>query len=114
MDKFTAIVLGTLTAAVLWVLWAAWLGRKLSLGQIVDKRRNERWATQMMIEEHDLPQMLAAANEYRRKRGLEQVTLEQLHGEVRQDFRAQIAEEARKQRRAKVVHGSHGRERRGF
>jgi hypothetical protein len=71
VDTFTAIVMAALTVGVLWILWAAWLGRRLSLSQLVDKRRNERWGLQMTIEEHDLPQMLAAANEYRRKRGLE-------------------------------------------
>lgn len=114
MDTFTAIVLGALAAGFLWFVCAAWLARKLPIDRIIDKRRNQKWAVQINIEEHDLPQMLAAANEYRRKRGREEVSLEQLHGQVQHDLRAQIAEEAGKQLRAKTVHGNPSRERRGF
>jgi hypothetical protein len=40
------------------------------------------WAAQLDIEEHELPQMLAAANDYRRKRGLPEVTVAQLQAQV--------------------------------
>ena len=114
MDFFTAIVLGTLGAGFLWFVWAEWVARKLPIDQIIDKRRNERWAAQMAIEEHELPQMLAAANEYRRKRGLPEVNLVELQEQVNKDLRDQIAEQARKQERAKTTHRKLARESRGF
>jgi len=114
MDIFTAIVLGALAAGLLWVVWAGWLARKLPIADIVDKRRNESWAAQLMVEEHELPQMLAAANEYRRKRGLPEVTAAQLQGQVNEDLREQITAQARKQRQARHVRHNLARERRGF
>jgi hypothetical protein len=114
MDLFTAIVLGAITAGVLWVVCAGWLSRKLPIDQILDKRRNEKWAAQLSIEEHELPQMLAAANDYRSKRGLPEVSVAQLHAQVGTDLREQIADQARKQLQAKAAHGNLARERRGF
>jgi hypothetical protein len=114
VDTFTAIVLGALAAGCLWMVWAGWLARKLPLDQILDRRRNEKWATQLAIEEHEVPQMLAAANEYRRKRGLPEVNLGEFQAQVNQDLRDQIAEQARKQHRARTTHGNLARERRGF
>ena len=114
MDTFAAIVFGSLTAAFLWVVWAGWLARKLPIDELIDKRRNKKWAAQMEIEEHELPQMLAAANDYRRKRGLPDVTVAQLHAQVDKDLRDQIAEQARKQQRAQQTRANPTRERRGF
>ena len=114
MDTLAAITLGAIAAGALWVVFAAWLVRKLPIDEVIDKRRNEKWAAQMSIEEHDLPQMIAAANEYRRKRGLPEVTLEQLQAQINRDLRDQIAEQARKQLQAQKTHGNLSRERRGF
>jgi hypothetical protein len=114
MDFFTAIVLGTLAAGTLWVVWAGWLTRKLPIGDVIDKRRNEKWAAQLEVEDHDLPQMIAAANQYRAKRGLPAVTIEQVRGQVYGDLREQILGDAKKQLRAKVTHTRRAREQRGF
>jgi hypothetical protein len=82
MDTFSAIVFGGLVLAALAFLAIgyAWRGRPVE--EITDRRHNERWATQMKIEERDIPQMLEAANEYRRKRGMRQMTAEEFGAQV--------------------------------
>ena len=114
MDVFAAIVLGVLAAGVLWFVWAGWLARNRPIDEIIDRRRNEKWAAQLAVEEHELPQMLAAANDYRRKRGLPEVTAAELQAQVNKDLREQIADQARKQRKAHETRGNLARERRGF
>jgi hypothetical protein len=114
MDTFAAIIFGSVAAGLLWLVWLGWLTRKQPIDHLIDKRRNEQWAAQMNVDEHDLPQMIAAANEYRRKRGLCDVSLAQLHAQVGRDLHDQIAEQASKQRRAQATHGNVTRERRGF
>jgi hypothetical protein len=108
------IVLSPLAFGVLWLVGAAWLTRKLPIDHLIDKRRNEKWATQLKLEEQELPQMLAAANDYRRKRGLPEITVAQLQAQTNKDLREQIAEQAHKQQRAQRTHVPSVRERRGF
>jgi hypothetical protein len=52
------------------------------------------------VEERDIPQMLAAANEYRRKRGQPEVTPEEFGAQV-EDEQRQLLRQAEKQIRAK-------------
>ena len=58
--------------------------------------------------------MVAAANEYRRKRGLPEITVAELQSQVARDVRDQIAEQARKQRPAQQIRAPRVKERRGF
>jgi hypothetical protein len=115
MDKFTTIVLIALTAGVLWLVCAAWLSRMLPIADVIDKRRNEKWAAQLSIEEHDIPQMIDAANTYRRRRGLPEVTVEELRAQVGGDLHEQVLKEATKQLRAQTSRPANlVREQRGF
>ncbi len=94
MDTFSAIVFVSLAAGLLWVVLAGWVSRDRPVGELIDKCRDERWSAQMDVEQHDLAQMVAAANDYRRKRGLSPVTLEQVQARAGQDLRDEIVEQA--------------------
>jgi hypothetical protein len=82
MDMFGAIVLGGFVIAFLGFLGVGLIWRSRPASDITDRDRNERWAAQMKVEEHDLPQMVDAANDYRRKRGEDEVTLEEFESKV--------------------------------
>jgi hypothetical protein len=113
MDLFAAITLGglLLALAVFLVLGHAWRGRPVE--EITDRKDNEKWATQLQVEERDVPQMLAAANEYRRKRRLPEVTPEEFGAQV-EDEQRNLLRQAEKQLQARAEAGDLGRERRGF
>lgn len=96
MDPFAAITLGGLVLALLVFLGIgyAWRGRPVE--EITDRKQNERWAAQMKVEEHDIPQMLAAANEYRRKRHIPEITPEEFGAQVESEQR-ELLRQAEKQ-----------------
>jgi hypothetical protein len=91
MDTFSAIVFGGLVLCVLAFLAIGYAWRDRPVEEITDRKHNNRWATQMNIEERDIPQMLEAANDYRRKRGMPEITAEafgaQVEGEQRELLR---------------------------
>lgn len=101
MDTFSAIVFGALVLTVLAFLAIgyAWRGRPVE--EITDRKKNERWATQMKIEERDIPQMLEAANEYRHKRGMREITAEEFGAQVEREQRG-LLRQAEKQLRARA------------
>lgn len=101
MDPFAAITFGGLLVAflVFLAIGHAWRGRPVE--EITDKRDNEKWAAQMKVEERDIPQMLAAANEYRRKRGLPEVSAEEFGAQIEAEQR-QLLRQAEKQLNART------------
>ena len=113
MDLFSAIVFGTLAASLLvfLLLGRAWQGRPIA--DTTDKRANEKWAAQLQIEQHDIPEMLAAANEYRRKRGLREITAQEFNDKLEAE-QVELLHQAEKQLRAQRNDGGADRERRGF
>jgi hypothetical protein len=113
MDPFAAIILGGLLAALLvfLALGHAWRGRPVE--EITDRQSNERWAAQIRVEERDIPEMLSAANDYRRKRGLPEITPEEFNAQVEGEQR-QLLRQAEKQLNAKAGAADSGRERRGY
>jgi hypothetical protein len=115
MDVFSAIVFGSLVAAFLTFIGLGMLWRHRPMAEITDKRSNERWATQAAIAEHDIPEMVAASNEYRRKRGRPEVTPEEFKRKIGKEQVATL-DQANKQIRAKARRGfgRRDRERRGF
>jgi hypothetical protein len=104
MDTFAAITLGGLLLALLVFLGIgyAWRGRPVE--EITDRRQNERWAAQMKVEERDVPEMLAAANEYRRKRSLPEITPEEFSAKVERE-QHELLRQAEKQMRARSSAG---------
>jgi hypothetical protein len=70
MDTFSAIVFGSILAAFLVFVLLGWLSRKQPAGEITDKEANSKLGAQAEIEARDVPEMVDAANRYRRKRGL--------------------------------------------
>jgi hypothetical protein len=113
MDAFAAITFGSLLLAflVFLAIGHAWRGRPIE--EITDRKAGEKWAAQMRVEERDIPQMLAAANEYRRKRGQPELTPEEFGAQVEEEQR-ELLHQAEKQIRASSQSGAPGRERRGF
>jgi hypothetical protein len=113
MDAFAAITFGGLLLAFLafLALGHVWRGRPLE--EITDRKAGEKWAAQQRVEERDIPQMLTAANEYRRKRGLPELTPEEFGAQV-EDEQRELLRQAEKQLRAAERPGDPGRERRGF
>jgi hypothetical protein len=101
MDAFGAIVLTGIAIAFLGFLGVGLIWRSRPASDITDRDRNERWAAQIKVEEHDLPQMLDAANDYRRKRGEDEVTLEEFETKVG-DEQLRILDAANKQLRARA------------
>jgi hypothetical protein len=87
VDVFALIVIGGVALAVLFLLGVGFLARNQPISNVVDKKANERWATQAVIEAGEVPQMVESANEYRRKRGLPELTAA--------DFEAKAAKEQR-------------------
>ena len=101
MDTFSAIVFGGIVLAALTFLAIGYIWRGQPVEEITDRKRNERWATQMKIEERDIPQMLEAANEYRRKRGMREITAEEFGAQVEREQRS-LLRQAEKQLAARA------------
>jgi hypothetical protein len=112
MDTFGAIVLISLTVTVLALLAIGkWSSRSAS--DIQNKDRLLRWGVQFEIEKKEIPQMLEAQAEYRRRRGQKEISED--------EFRAKIeAEQLERVRRADRQQGdearthARNRERRGL
>jgi hypothetical protein len=101
MDPFAAIVLGGLLAALLVFLALGYAWRDRPVEEITDRQSNERWAAQMRVEERDIPEMLSAANDYRRKRGLPEITPEEFDAQIEGEQR-QLLRQAEKQLNARA------------
>jgi hypothetical protein len=112
MDTFTAIVVAGIVVALAVFLGLGLLTRGRPLAEVTDRRANEKWATQLQIEQADLPQMLESANAYRRRRGLPEVTAEQLGAMVEAE-QIELLRQARA-RGGRASGSGRERERRGF
>jgi hypothetical protein len=100
MDTFAAITLGGLLLVFLVFLAIGYAWRKEPVEEITDRKQNERWAAQMKVEERDIPQMLEAANEYRRNRGMPEITAEEFGARVERE-QHELLRQAEKQLRAR-------------
>jgi hypothetical protein len=100
MDVFALIVVLGLLGALLFLAWVGFMSRDQPIGDVIDKKANQRWATQAMIEAGEVPQMVEAANEYRRKQGLSELTVEDFRGMAQEQQRVAI-EQAKKQQRSR-------------
>ena len=109
---FVVVVFSSIALVVLLLVGLGWLWRGRSADEITDKGRYERIAIQMEIEESEIPLMLAAANEYRRKRGIPQISRDDYESGIELE-QLQILTEAQKQLGARDA-GNSGRDPRGF
>jgi hypothetical protein len=100
MDAFTLIVLGSLVLGVLFLIAVGFGTRHRPVSEFLDKKANERVAAQAVIEESETPQMVDANNEYRRKRGEGDLTLEDFRARANANQRVSI--ERAKKRAASV------------
>jgi phosphopantetheine adenylyltransferase len=82
------------------VLTVAFATRHRPVSEFLDKKANERWAAQALIEESDTPQMVVSANDYRRKRGKPELTIDDFRALADEDQRV-VIEQALKQRAAR-------------
>jgi hypothetical protein len=113
VETFTLIVFGSLLLVVLFLLAVGFGTRKRHIGELLGKRANEHWADQSIIEEGEVTEMVRSANEYRRKRGLPEMTVEDFKGQASADQQV-LVEQAKKQLRTRRRKRGSGRERRGF
>jgi hypothetical protein len=104
MDTFTAIVSIAVVGMFVGFLVIGLFSRGRSVQDITDKDRHEQWVTQMKVEELDVPQMVSAANDYRRKRGMDEVTVEEFEAKVT-DEQMKILDDANKQLQAHAATG---------
>jgi hypothetical protein len=104
VDVFALIVVGALAFAVLFLFGVGFISRNQPIGNVIDKKANERWATQANIEAGEIPQMVAAANEYRKKKGLPEVTAADFRQKAAEEQRILI-EQAKKQSRSRPRSG---------
>jgi hypothetical protein len=95
MDAFTAIVIGGVVLMILFFLAVGFANRNKPVSEFLDKKANERWAEQAMIEEGETPQMVEAANEYRRRKGEPELTLTDFQGLANEEQRAVIEQAER-------------------
>jgi hypothetical protein len=101
MDIFTTIVVASLVVVVGTFLVLGHISRRVPATDITDKRERRRLGGQAEIEERDIPQMVAAANEYRTKRGEEPLTVEEVKRKVGREQLA-ILDEANEEVRART------------
>lgn len=113
MDSFALIVFGSFIVILLVFLGLGWAWRDRPLAEITDKEANEKWAAQLEIEQQEVPQMVDAANDYRRKRGLPEVTADEYRAKIG-DEQAAILDQANKQLRARATRADTRSEGRGF
>lgn len=113
MDAFAAIIFGGLLVAflVFLAIGHAWRGRPID--EFTNREAGEKWAAQMRVEERDIPAMLTAANEYRRKRGQPELTPEEFGAQVEEE-QQRLLRQAEKQIRAHSRPSDPDRERRGY
>lgn len=111
-DTFVIVVFSSIVLAAALLVGLGWLWRGRPAEDITDKGRYERIAAQMEIEESEIPLMLAAANEYRRKRGIPQISRDDYESGIELE-QLQILTEAQKQIGARDA-GNSGRDPRGF
>jgi hypothetical protein len=117
VDTFALIVVVGLVVVVGGFFLVGWLYRFRPVAEFLDKRANERWAEQLKIEQSDIPQMVAASNEYRRRRGLPEVTEEEFRakvGDEQRELLLQAGKQIRAERGRRRAGRNAARERRGF
>lgn len=74
MDVFGAVVLCSLLFALAWFVFLGRAGHRTS--DITDRKQREEWGAQAQIEDRDLGQMVDGQNEYRRRDGRDELTVE--------------------------------------
>ena len=102
MDVFALIVIGSLLAALAFFFAVGFGTRNQPVSNVIDKKANEKWAAQALIEAGEVPQMVASANEYRRRKGLPELTSADFQQLAQEEQRIAIAQ-AKKHRRAARV-----------
>jgi hypothetical protein len=89
MDAFALIVIGSIVAVVL-VFLAIGFWHPARAMEITDQDRHKRWAAQADIEEHDIGEMVESQNEYRRARGEDDITEEDVQAAANKRQRESI------------------------
>ena len=92
MDTFTVIVVVGIAVVFGTFLLLGRLADRRTVADITDKGRNRALGAQAEIEDRDLPQMVDAANEYRRRHGRRETSLEEVRSKVGEEQRARLDE----------------------
>ncbi|MEA2492201.1 MAG: hypothetical protein QOJ29_112 [Thermoleophilaceae bacterium] len=82
MDTFSAVVLGSLLVIFAGFVLIGWIWQNRPASDITDRGANEKLGGMIEIEEREVPQMVAASNEYRRKRGAPERTEEEFRQKI--------------------------------
>ena len=99
VDAFSAIVvIGIVVVFGAFVLIGSLADRR-RVADITDKKRNRALGAQAEIEDADLPQMVDAANDLRRRQGHREVSLEEVRSRVGEEQIAKLDEADREARR---------------
>lgn len=91
MDPYALFVLGAL-AVLLVVLWMLGASSPRAGPELLDRGAHHRYEQQMLAEIEDLDQMLALANERRRRRGAPELTEHGLRRQVAEDLTGALRE----------------------
>jgi hypothetical protein len=81
MDTFSLIVFGSLAVVTITLLWLGFFSRR-SVRDISHQGDQEAIAARLAIEERDIPEMVDAQNEYRRRGGRPEVTEQEVRERV--------------------------------
>ncbi|HEV2999380.1 MAG TPA: hypothetical protein VGW75_01480 [Solirubrobacteraceae bacterium] len=114
MDTFSAIVFISIVVVFGTFVLLGSLANRRHVADITDKKRNRALGAQAAIEDADLPQMVDATNEYRRKQGMPEVTLEEVRSKVGAEQLAILDQADREARQKSKRRTRLTRERRGF
>ena len=98
MDPFAAIVVVGIAVVFVTFLALGRLADRRTVAEITDKGRNKALAAQAEIEDRDLPQMVEAANEYRRRQGRHETSLDEVRSRVAGEQRERVDEAGRARR----------------
>ena len=113
VDTFSAIVVVGIAVVFVTFLVLGRLADNRKVADITDKRRNRALGAQAEVEDQDLPQMVDAANEYRRRQGRPETTVEEVRTQVGEE-QAALLDEANREVGRRGGRGRASRERRGF
>ena len=108
MDPFALIVMVAFAVGFAVFVLLGRLASRRAVADITDKGRNRALGAQAEIEDADLPQMVDAANAYRRRQGMPEVTLEQVRAKVGREQLALLDEANREARRRAVLERRRG------
>ncbi len=85
VDPFIPLTLGLVVLLVLVMIGLARAFQEQRVSDFLDWKPTRSYETEVELEQDDVAQMIAAQNEYRRKRGAPEITAEDAERAARED-----------------------------